>query len=120
MSKELIEQLIKAEAEKMAKEMAANQNVEVGENESICKLGAKVIIFTVTKYYTGRICGLSDKHIKLQEAGWVASTGRLSETMKTGILNEFEAYPENYHPEINRDGIIEIGPWNYPLPRETV
>ena len=38
--------------------------------------------------------------------------------IKTGDLNEVEVYPGEV--EVYKAGIIDISPWNHPLPRETI
>lgn len=58
-----------------------------------------MFVRTVTHYYTGRVVGVSDKAILLEDAAWIADTGRFADALRTGILSEVEPYP---------DGVIEI------------
>lgn len=80
------------------------------------QVGKSVFVRTVTQYYTGKLLSVTDTDIVLGEAAWIANTGRFSNCLKTGTLDEVEPYPDEVI--INRDGIIDICVWNHPLPRE--
>jgi hypothetical protein len=114
MSKESIEQLIQAEAKKIVAEMPTVQH-EPGE--SMYKLGAKLFVRTVTYHYTGRVSFLSEKEMVLEDAAWVASSGRFAEALRTGELSEVEPYPGPC--SIRLDVIVDVSPWEHDLPRST-
>jgi hypothetical protein len=114
MSTESIQELINAEAKKLA---ATYNTVQIEEGESMYKLGAKLFVRTVTYHYTGRVSFLSEKEIVLSDAAWVASSGRFAEALETGELSEVEPYPGAC--SINRDVIVDCSPWNHELPRGT-
>ena len=61
---------------------------------SFWKVGDCVFIRTVTLYYVGRVVGFSDTEILLEEASWIADTGRFMQALTTGSLSEVEPYPE--------------------------
>jgi hypothetical protein len=112
MSKDSIQQLIEAEARKLA----AKMGTKISEGESMYQIGAKLIIRTVTYHYTGRISFMNEREIVLSDASWVADSGRFSVALETGVLDEVEPYPGLC--SIGRDTIVDASPWNHPLPRE--
>ena len=80
------------------------------------RLGASVFIRTVTMYYTGRIVELTERAIVLDEAAWIADTGRFSNALKSGVLGEVEPY---HGPvAINADHVLDVTEWGHALPRE--
>lgn len=81
------------------------------------RVGNTVFIRTVTHYYTGRIVLLTDLELVLEEAAWIADTGRFSDAMSTGTLNEVEPYPIGTLVSINRGAGCDVSDWPYPLPR---
>ena len=82
------------------------------------KIGETYLIRTVTMYYTGRVIALTDSDIQLEDAAWVADTGRFSDALKKGTLAEVEPYPNGCY--IARDVIVDFAPWTHPLPRTQI
>ncbi len=80
--------------------------------------GQCVFIRTVSNYYTGRIIGLSSKEIVLEEAAWIAATGRFHQAMATGSFNEVEPYPDDTTVSVSRGAIVDVSTWNHQLPRD--
>lgn len=80
--------------------------------------GSNVFIRTVTHYFTGRVERVTKSWIILSQAAWIADTGRFSEALKTGELNEVEPYPDDGIVRVSRDGVIDVTPWTHSLPRE--
>jgi len=80
------------------------------------EIGASYLIRTVTLHYTGRLVDVTDSDIRLECAAWIADTGRYSECLAEGTLNEIEPYPNGVC--ISRDCIVDFAQWPHPLPRE--
>lgn len=79
-------------------------------------IGKSVFIRTVTMYHTGRIVGIDDKFIVLEDAAWVADTGRFSDALKTGELCEVE--PVDGRVLVSLGAVVDIFEWNHKLPRK--
>ena len=79
--------------------------------------GDAVLIRTVTMIDVGRVVAVGPDWIKLEDGGWVASTKRFSETLKTGALDEFERAP--FWFVVGRGAICDAFPWPHPLPQVT-
>ncbi len=93
----------------------AGTSVKKAKSHSL-NVGDSVFIRTVTAYFTGRIVAVTSADIQLEEAAWVASTGRFSIALKSGTLDEVEPYPHGV--VVSRGGIIDISPWKHPLPKD--
>jgi hypothetical protein len=75
------------------------------------QIGKLYFIRTVTMYYVGRLISVGDQEITLDDCAWVADTGRFSECLKTGKLNEVEPFPDG-PVLIGRGAIVDASIWN--------
>lgn len=79
------------------------------------ELGKSYLIRGVTMYYTGCLVKVTETDLVLEDAAWIADTGRFADALKSAELNEVEPY-EN--PVIvSRGSIVDATIWNHPLPR---
>jgi hypothetical protein len=81
-------------------------------------LGQNVFVRTVTNYYTGRLTGSGPDFLHLEEAAWVADTGRFSTALATGKLNEVEPYPGDCW--VAAGAVVDICEWRHELPRKQI
>ncbi len=79
-------------------------------------IGTSIIVRTVTHYYTGKLVAADDKFLLLEDAAWVADTGRWAEALRTGVLSEIEPYPGRCWVAVG--AVNDFSPWAHPLPRE--
>ena len=79
------------------------------------RIGDKVFIRTVTYHYTGRIAAIYAGEIVLDDAAWIADSGRFGTALATGELSEVEPYPGSV--TLSRGAIVDVSPWAHPLPR---
>lgn len=80
------------------------------------RVGNPVLIITVTRYYTGRIVGVTDSEILIEDAAWIADTGRFFDAFRDGELSEFEAYPDGV-VSVARGCIVDVSTWPKALVR---
>ena len=73
--------------------------------------GGIVFIRTVTHYYVGRIKNITGQFIHLEDACWIADTGRLADFMKGTPASGLETEPMG-ETFINIDSIIDVSPYN--------
>ncbi len=83
------------------------------------KVGTNYFVRTITMYYTGRLVEVYGKWLVLEDTAWIASTGRFSNALKTGQLDEVEPYPDG-EVVINREAVVDASGWAHPLPRDGV
>lgn len=80
------------------------------------KVGEKYFIRTVTYFATGRIKAVVGGFLVLEDAAWIADTGRFREAIMKGILNEVE--PVEVEMYVNTSSITDAFLWVHDLPRE--
>jgi hypothetical protein len=85
--------------------------------QSPIRVGNKVMIRSVTHYYTGEIVLLLKDEIILKDAAWIADTSLWSDALKSGTLNEVEPYPDGVFVAVGRGAVVDVSDWNHDLPR---
>lgn len=92
---------------------------EVSQGVSPYKIGTAYLIRTVTHYYTGRLTAVSAQELILEDAAWIAETGRYHKAIADGELSEIE--PIIGPCIIGRGAIIDAVEWpkHVALPRES-
>lgn len=85
---------------------------------SMLEVGKSYLIRTVTHYYTGRVVECSPIRIVLEDAAWIAETGRFSDALKTGKLSEVEPYPDQV--VVSPFAVVDACEWSHELPRKRI
>ena len=80
-------------------------------------VGSSWLIRTVTFAVTGRVKQVKGKFLVLEDAAWIADTGRFGQCIETGSLDEVEAVTVDV--VVNTDSIVDAYFWRHDLPRET-
>ena len=80
------------------------------------EIGSCYLIRTVTMMYTGRLVSVTESDIVLEDAAWIADSGRYANALAEGTLNEVEPYPNRVG--VSRASIVDFAVWTHPLPRE--
>jgi len=80
------------------------------------QVGQKVFIRTLSYHYIGRVAAVTDTDVVLDEASWVADSGRWNHALTTGELSEVEPYPGSV--VVHRGVIVDHCRWDHDLPRE--
>jgi hypothetical protein len=83
--------------------MALNKTVDM---VGAWQIGAIYFIRTVTMADVGRLIAVTEHELVLEDAAWVADTGRFSEALRTDTYSEVEPFPDG-HVIINRASIID-------------
>lgn len=82
------------------------------------EIGAKYMVETVTKYYTGELAEIHFDWIVLVNAAWIPQTGRFNLLFRSGgVPEEVEPYPDNYRLRISIGSIVNVGDYPNELPR---
>lgn len=79
-------------------------------------VGRNVIIRTVTMIQVGRLVAVTPQELVLEDAAWVADTGRFSECLTTGSVNECEPFPDG-RVLVGRGAVIDACEWPHALLR---
>lgn len=94
-----------------------NENVNVDTSHAApWKIGQNYLIRTATMTQTGRLTYAGPQELVLEDAAWIADTGRFSAALATGELGEVEPFP-NGEVIVGRGSVIDAAVWQHPLPR---
>ena len=77
-----------------------------GQDDSPYEIGGMYLIRTVTMFDTGRIVAVTPTEIVLEDAAWIADTGRFSDAVKAVNFSEVEPFPDG-KVIINRGAVID-------------
>lgn len=88
---------------------------DVGSDQHSFEIGEKYLIRSVTMYYTGRVARITAGDLVLEDAAWIADTGRFHTALKTGELNEVEPFVDPV--VLPRGAIVDATRWTHALPR---
>lgn len=75
-----------------------------------------VFIRTVTMHYTGRLVEVGPSELVLEDAAWVADSGRFGAALASGDLKEVEPFPAG-RVVIGRGAVVDCVAWPHDLPR---
>lgn len=82
--------------------------------ESIEDFVGKSFFFrTVTYHLTGRVVKVIGDLLVLENAAWIADSGRFMQAITDGVLNEVEPVGDAI---INLSTVTDMFPWKHPLP----
>ena len=74
--------------------------------ESAWEIGKIYLIRTVTMIDTGVLVGVTQQELILEDAAWIADTGRFSDALKSLSFNEVEPFPDG-RVIIGRGAVID-------------
>jgi len=80
-------------------------------------VGEKYFFRTVTYHLTGRVKRVFGSILELENAAWIADSGRFMNAIKEGKLNEVEPVGRAY---INMDCVVDFFPWTHDLPSKQI
>jgi hypothetical protein len=78
-------------------------------------VGKKLFIRTVTYHLTGKVKSRVGNFLSLEDAAWIADSGRFMNAIEDGELNEVEPVGDAW---VNMDSIVDMFPWKHKLPKE--
>lgn len=98
-------------------ELLLDEAIEDGGSSDVpFEVGEKYFIRTVTYFATGKVKRITGNFLELEDAAWIADTGRFNEAIAKGVLNEVE--PVEVPMYINITSITDAFLWKHKLPRE--
>lgn len=101
---------------KISENKSETVELTLNQPDSPFEVGKAYLIRTVTLYYTGRVVNIVGKFVQLEEAAWIADTGRWAEASAEGDFNEVEPFASN--PWFNMDAVIDFHEISYKLPNK--
>lgn len=76
-------------------------------------VGGAYFFRTVTYHLTGRITQVLGNLLVLEDAAWIADSGRFTQAIKDGVLSEVEPVGAAI---VNLSAVTDMFPWKHPLP----
>lgn len=86
------------------------------KKESPFDVGKSYLIRTVTYHVLGKIKTIKGDFLVLENASWVADSGRFGEAITKGTLSEVEYAGDAI---VNVNAITDAYPWAHKLPDQT-
>lgn len=77
------------------------------------EVGSAYMLRTVTYHMVGRVTKIDGSWLTLDDAAWIADSGRYSQFLETGNANEVEPVGRCY---LNIDSLTDAQPWKGKLP----
>ena len=70
-------------------------------------IGKNYFIRTVTHHHAGKLVGVTDKELILENASWIPDDGRFTDALKSCAFAEVEMFPASSQVIIGRGSIID-------------
>ena len=97
--------------EKIKQQLNEDEKIELNVYEDM--IGKKFFIRTVTYHMVGKVVKIVGKFLQLEQASWVADSGRFMQAIKNGTLNEVEPVGTAF---VNLDAVTDFFPIKWDLP----
>ena len=78
-------------------------------------VGKRFFFRTVTYHLVGEVTGRIGNFLRLENASWIADSGRFMNAIVDGTLKEIEPVGVAW---INLDTVTDFFPWKHPLPED--
>lgn len=102
--------------EKLVKLASLLKQVDEPQSDDMWTVGKKYFIRTVTMHLVGKLIKITDKEMLLEDASWIADSGRFHDALKTGEFDEIEPFVNDVI--VNRNSVIDATEWRFDLPKE--
>jgi hypothetical protein len=94
-------------------QLNADELVDISTLDDL--VGQKLYIRTVTYHMTGKVVKRMGAFIQLEDAAWIADSGRFMNAIKEGTLDEVEPVGIMW---VNLSSVVDFFPWRHELPQE--
>ena len=96
--------------EKIKDQLTQPERVEVNTYEDM--VGTAFFFRTVTYHLLGRVKRTFGKFVELEDAAWIADSGRFMDFIKSGTVNESEPVSSVF---VNMDTVTDFYQWDNKL-----
>ena len=105
-----------AELQTKLKELENKKETVTTKPIGVWQVGKNYVIRTVTMIQVGKLVDVTDQELVLEDAAWVADTGRWKNFLEEGKVNEVEPFPEG-KVIVGRQALIDAVIWKHALLR---
>lgn len=99
--------------EKIKSQLLSEEKTDLNSLQDL--VGKKFFIRTVTYHLTGKVTKIVGNILCLEDAAFIAESGRFMQAIKDGTLNEVEPVGEAF---VNFAAVTDFFPWKHELPKE--
>lgn len=99
--------------EKIKAQLQADELTDISNLDDL--VGQKLFIRTVTYHLVGKVKKRMGAFIQLEDASWIADSGRFSNAIKDGTLDEVEPVGIVW---VNLSSVVDFFPWKHRLPTD--
>lgn len=99
--------------EKIKDQLLEDEHKDISELDDL--IGGKFFFRTVTYHMTGLVIKRIGNILKLENAAWIADSGRFMDCIKSGELNEVEPVGYAY---LNLSTVVDFFEWKHDLPKK--
>lgn len=99
--------------EKLKDQLTEEEKIDYTGLESL--VGKKFFFRTVTYHLVGMVTKVMGSFLILENASWIADSGRFMNCIKEGKINEVEPVGTAF---INISTVTDFFPWKFDLPNE--
>ena len=94
-------------------QLKEDEQIDVSSVQDL--VGKKWFFRTVTYHLVGMVTKVMGSFLILENASWVADSGRFMDCLKKGSLNEVEPCGTAF---VNLTTVTDFFPWNHALPKD--
>jgi len=113
-----VEDLTVGEVREIVRQFGGQSGIEPVEQPMPFEVGKCYLIRTVTMIQLGRLARIVGTFLVLDNAAWIADTGRFSDCLAHGT--SFEVEPFGGSAIVNAGAIIDAAEWTHPLLKEVL
>ena len=115
-NKENLNELSFSELKDKVEELDKIKEKVTKKKEGVWIIGENYFIRTVTMALLGKLINVTEKELVLENASWIADTGRFHQFIKEGKLdNSSEVEPFVDDVIVNRSALIDATVWKHKL-----
>ena len=78
-------------------------------------IGKQWFFRAITYHCVGRVVARVGDFLRLEDASWVADSGRFTQAIRDGVLEEAEPVGDYF---VNLKAVVDFFPWPHKLPEE--
>lgn len=99
--------------EKIKDQLLEKEKLDISTYDDL--IGKKWFFRTVTYHLVGKVVKRIGSFLQLENASWIAYSGRFMDTIKKGVLDEVEPVGTAF---VNLESVTDFFPWVHPLPNK--
>ncbi len=99
--------------EKIKEQLEENEKIDLSSLDEL--IGKKLFLRTVTYHLLGKCVKKFGNFVQLEEASWVADSGRFMDFLNKGEINEVEPVDTVW---VNLNTVTDFYIWKHKLPKE--